>query len=346
MFKRMQEMQCESVHCFSSTQSSASFRAYIVLHNTDRGAALGGCRLQPYSSEQAALNDAMRLAQGMSYKAALADIPHGGGKSVIIEPRQPYDRKALFRWFADCVDSLNGRYITAMDAGTQVADMDLMVNRTQHVASHSAIGDPSPYTAQGVLNGIRAALEFRLHREIRDASIAIQGLGHVGLELARLLIRSGAKVWVTDPNVQACHKAAEMGATVVELDDIYRLPVDVFAPCALGAVINAQTLPLLNCKIIAGCANNQLADNTMGESLVARDILYAPDFVINAGGLIYAASCYDQQNADQIERRLQQIYYSLLRLFVAANSRGCGVHQIAVDQAIQTLARDHLKLTA
>ncbi|KZZ50229.1 amino acid dehydrogenase, partial [Thalassolituus sp. HI0120] len=242
--------------------------------------------MQPYSSEQAALNDAMRLAQGMSYKAALADIPHGGGKSVIIEPRQPYDRKALFRWFAGCVDSLNGRYITAMDAGTQVADMDLMVNRTQHVASHSAIGDPSPYTAQGVLNGIRAALEFRLHREIRDASIAIQGLGHVGLELARLLIRSGAKVWVTDPNVQACHKAAEMGATVVELDDIYRLPVDVFAPCALGAVINAQTLPLLNCKIIAGCANNQLADNTMGESLVARDILYAPDFVINAGGLI------------------------------------------------------------
>ncbi|WP_420590242.1 Leu/Phe/Val dehydrogenase [Bacterioplanoides sp.] len=346
MFKRMQEMQCESVHCFSSVQSSVPFRAFIVLHNSDRGAALGGCRLQPYSNEQAALNDAMRLAQGMSYKAALADIAHGGGKSVIIEPKQPYDRQALFRWFADCVDSLNGRYITAMDAGTQVTDMDLIASRTQHVASHSAIGDPSPFTAQGVLHGIRAALEFRLHKEIRDASVAIQGLGHVGLELARLLMRAGAKVWVTDPNVQACHKAAEMGAEVVELEDIYRLPADVFAPCALGAVINAETLPLLNCKIVAGCANNQLADNAMGDALVARDILYAPDFVINAGGLIYAASRYDQHNADQIERRLQQIYYSLLRLFVAAQSRGCGVHQIAVDQAIETLARDHLKLTA
>ena len=346
MFKRMQDMQCESVHCFSSVQSSVPFRAFIVLHNTDRGAALGGCRLQQYVNEQAALTDAMRLAQGMSYKAALADIPHGGGKAVIVEPKQAYDRKALFHWFADCVESLNGRYITAMDAGTQVSDMDLIASRTRHVASHSAIGDPSPYTALGVFHGIRAALDFRLHKDLIDASVAIQGLGHVGLELARLLMRSGAKVWVTDPNVQACHKAAEMGAEVVELDDIYRLPADVFAPCALGAVINPQTLPLLNCKIIAGCANNQLADSSLGDVLVARDILYAPDFVINAGGLIYAAGCYDQHNNDQLERRLEQIYYSLLRLFVAAQSRGCGVHQVALEQAMETLARDHLKLSA
>lgn len=346
MFKRMLEMQCESVHCFHSAHSSTPFRAFIVLHNTDRGAALGGCRLQLYKNEQAALNDGMRLAQGMSYKAALANIPHGGGKAVILEPKGSYDRRALFHWFGDCVESLSGRYITAMDAGTQVEDMDLIASRTQHVASHKAIGDPSPYTALGVFHGIRVALEFRLHKDIHDASIAIQGLGHVGLELARLLTNAGAKVWAADPNLQACHKAVEIGAEVVELNHIYQLPVDIFSPCALGAVINSATLPLLQCKAIAGSANNQLADSCLGDALAAQGILYAPDFVINAGGLIYAAGRYARQDSHRLEQHLAPIYHNLLRLFAIAQRRGCGVQQVALEQAMATLAKDHLALSA
>lgn len=350
MFKRMQDMQCESVHCFSTEHHSehgcAQFRAFIVIHNRDRGPALGGCRLQSYPTEQQALTDAMRLAQGMSYKAALADIPHGGGKAVIMEPKQPYNRRALFEWFGDCVQSLGGAYVTAMDAGTQVADMDVIRERCEFVASHSAIGDPSPYTAHGVFVGIRAGLEFQLHKALSDSTVAVQGLGHVGLAVTRLLLRAGTRVWVSDPDVRACQAAANLGAVVVAVNEIHQLPVDVFAPCALGAVINAETLPQLRCRVVAGCANNQLADPELGEQLHHAGILYAPDYVINAGGLIYAASRYARHDDDLMMQKIEQIYYSLLHLFVSADSRACGVNVLADEQATHVLADDHLKLSA
>jgi leucine dehydrogenase len=346
MFKRMQQLQCESVHCFSSVDQDTPFRAFIVLHNTDRGPALGGCRLKPYRNENAALNDAMRLAQGMSYKAAMADIPHGGGKAVIMEPAEPYDRNALFQWFGRCVDSLNGRYVTAMDVGTQVADMDTIATQTRHVASHCAIGDPSPYTARGVFAGIRAALEFQQGKSLAQAQVAVQGLGHVGLELSRLLLRSGAQVFATDTNLQACDKAASLGAEVVDLNDIHRLDVDVYAPCALGAVINDSSLADMQCRIVAGCANNQLAEPHCGDALAQRGILYAPDYVINAGGLIYAAGRYANRGEDLIVQDVDQIYYRLLRLFVAAQSRNCSVDQVADQQAREILRNDHIKLSA
>lgn len=350
MFKRMQDMQCESVHCFSTEHHCEHgpvwFRAFIVIHNRDRGPALGGCRLQSYATEQQALTDAMRLAQGMSYKAALADIAHGGGKAVIMEPKQPYSRRALFEWFGDCVESLAGAYVTAMDAGTQVADMDIIRERTSFVASHSAIGDPSPYTAQGVFAGIRAGLEFQLHKELSDATVAVQGLGHVGLAVTRLLLRSGARVRVADPDVRACQSAAAMGAEVVGIDEVHRLAVDVFAPCAMGAVINSESLPQLRCQVVAGCANNQLSEARLGEQLHHAGILYVPDYVINAGGLIYAASRYAGHGEDQIVQKIEQIYYSLLHLFVSADSRACGVNKLADEQATRVLRNDHLKLTA
>lgn len=346
MFKRMQEMQCAAVHCFSSDDHGVPFRAFIVIHNTDRGPALGGCRFLPYSHEQLALQDAMRLAQGMSFKAALADIPFGGGKAVLLEPEQPYDRAALFRWFASCVDSLGGRYITAMDAGTQVSDMDQIAQTTPHVASHSAIGDPSANTARGVFAGIRAALEFRLQKEVSQADVAIQGLGHVGFELTRLLLRAGARVWVADPDLQACDKAAALGARVVATDEITTLAVDVLAPCALGGVLDGITIGALQCPIVAGCANNQLATAECGDQLATRAILYAPDYVINSGGLIYAAGRYRGLQAAQIEEQVDAIYYRLLKIFVAAQSRQAGSHRIAEEQARRILASDHLRLSA
>ncbi|MDI3515119.1 MAG: leucine dehydrogenase [Rhodocyclaceae bacterium] len=278
------------------SDDKSGLKAIIAVHNSNLGPALGGCRMWPYASEEEAVRDVLRLSRGMTYKSAMANLKLGGGKSVIIGNPRTHKAPELLAAFARALEQLNGRYIAAEDSGTSVADMKYMAQFTRHVAGihdkpsdeGTRSGDPSPATAYGTFIGIKAAVKERLGRDTLDAlRVAVQGVGNVGFDLARQLKEAGAQLWVTDihrePLVQA---GRELGATVVAPDEIFGLDVDVFAPCALGAVLNDTTIPQLKAKIVAGAANNQLAEARHGLELMKRGILYAPDYVINAGGII------------------------------------------------------------
>jgi leucine dehydrogenase len=267
-------------------------RAIVAIHSTRLGPALGGCRCVPYADSGAAIEDALRLARGMSYKAAVARLPYGGGKAVLMRPPQIADRAAYFRAFGSFIEALGGRYITAMDSGTEVADMDHVAERTAHVACTTARGgDPAPFTALGVFRGIAATVARALGREdLEGVHVAIQGVGHVGHRLAQLLHEAGARLTVSDHNRDRAERCAEeFGAGLVSPEEIYGVAADVFSPCALGAVLNASTIPALRVKAVAGAANNQLATPADGRALFDRGITYAPDYVVNAGGLIQIA---------------------------------------------------------
>ena len=278
------------------SDDKSGLKAIIAVHNSNLGPALGGCRMWPYASEEEAVRDVLRLSRGMTYKSAMANLKLGGGKSVIIGNPRTHKTPELLAAFARTLEQLNGRYIAAEDSGTSVADMKYMTQFTQHVAGihdkpsdeGTRSGDPSPATAYGTFIGIRAAVKERLGRDSLDGlRVAVQGVGNVGFDLARQLKEAGAQLWVTDihrePLVQA---GKELGATVVAPDEIFGLDVDVFAPCALGAILNDTTIPQLKASIVAGAANNQLAEARHGLELMKRGILYAPDYVINAGGII------------------------------------------------------------
>ena len=278
------------------SDDKSGLKAIIAVHNSNLGPALGGCRMWPYASEEEAVRDVLRLSRGMTYKSAMARLKLGGGKSVIIGNPRTDKTPALLAAFARALEQLNGRYIAAEDSGTSVADMKFMTQFTQHVAGihdkpsdeGTRSGDPSPATAYGTFIGIQAAVKERLGRDSLDGlRVAVQGVGTVGYDLARQLKEAGAQLWVTDihrePLVQA---GRELGATVVAPDEIFGLDVDVFAPCALGAILNDSTIPQLKASIVAGAANNQLAEARHGVELMKRGILYAPDYVINAGGII------------------------------------------------------------
>ena len=278
------------------SDDKSGLKAIIAVHNSNLGPALGGCRMWPYASEEEAVRDVLRLSRGMTYKSAMARLKLGGGKSVIIGNPRTDKTPALLAAFARALEQLNGRYIAAEDSGTSVADMKFMTQFTQHVAGihdkpsdeGTRSGDPSPATAYGTFIGIQAAVKERLGRDSLDGlRVAVQGVGNVGYDLARQLKEAGAQLWVTDihrePLVQA---GRELGATVVAPDEIFGLDVDVFAPCALGAILNDATIPQLKAKIVAGAANNQLAEARHGVELMKRGIHYAPDYVINAGGII------------------------------------------------------------
>ena len=250
----------------------------------------------PYASEEEAIRDVLRLSRGMTYKSAMANLKLGGGKSVIIGNSRTHKTPALLAAFARALEQLNGRYIAAEDSGTSVADMKYMTQFTQHVAGihdkpsdeGTRSGDPSPATAYGTFIGIKAAVKERLGRDSLDGlRVAVQGVGNVGFDLARQLKEAGAQLWVTDIHREPLvHAGRELGATVVAPEEIFGLDVDVFAPCALGAILNDSTIPQLKAKIVAGAANNQLAEARHGLELMKRGILYAPDYVINAGGII------------------------------------------------------------
>ena len=292
--------------------------AIIAIHSTHRGPALGGCRFIPYQHTHDAILDVMALAKGMSYKSAMANLPLGGGKGVIIQPPGVYDRQAYMHQFGAFVDSLNGRYITALDSGTFLDDMDLIAQHTPHVASLSSqSGDPAPSTALTVLRGIQAAALFKLDRhELSGLHVAIQGLGHVGYALAEHLHTLGVRLSVADrhaPHVERAVRA--FGATAVPYQQIHQVPCDIFSPCALGGVINEQTIDELQTTIIAGGANNQLADPSMGERLHQQGILFAPDYVINAGGVIFAASKYLGTPQALVLQQIEQTYTTLLDVF-------------------------------
>ena len=321
--------------------SETGMKAIVAIHNTKLGPALGGCRFIHYPSTTNAILDAMRLARGMSYKAALVNLPLGGGKSVIIEPQQPYDRTAYMHSFGKFVNDLGGRYITALDSGTQLSDMDIIAEHTPYVASLSSHnGDPSPSTAKGIICGIQAAVAFKLGRQdLSGLHIAIQGLGHVGFLIARHLHELGAKLTVADiaPS-QVARAVKELGATAVSTDDIHKIPCDVFSPCALGAIINDVSIHELQTTIVSGAANNQLAHSYHGQQLHDKGILYSPDYVINAGGLIFAASKYLHTPEARVNEQINGIGTTLQQIFIRSASENRPVSDIADTMAKEKLA--------
>ncbi len=302
----------------------AGLKAIIAIHNTVLGPALGGTRMWPYESEQDAINDVLRLSRGMTYKAAVSGLNLGGGKAVIIGDPHKDKSEALFRAFGRFINSLNGRYITAEDVGIDVNDMEYVFRETEFVTGvhqvHGGSGDPSPFTAYGTIQGLMAALNVRFgNEEIGNYSYAVQGCGHVGMEFIKLLRERDAKVFVTDINQKSVQRAVdEFGCEAVGLDEIYDVDADVYAPTALGGTINEKTLPRLKCKIICGGANNQLANDAIGDEVDRRGIVYAPDYAVNAGGLMNVSLEIDGYNRERAMRMTRAIYYNLIRIFEIA----------------------------
>jgi len=283
----------EGVHTFFDEKTG--LKSIIAIHSTARGPAAGGCRMWDYASSEAALTDALRLSRGMSFKNAMADLDFGGGKAVILGDSRSQKTPELFEAFGRAVDSLNGQYWTAEDVGVSPSDLESTRKTTRYVAGlegHAAAsGDPSPVTAEGVFRGVRLCVERALQRDLTGVRVAIQGVGHVGAYLAEKLHAAGAILTIADVNQTALNEvAARTGATIVPIDAIFDVEADVFAPCALGGAISAATLPRLKVKVIAGGANNQLADAMIGQTVFDRGILYAPDYVINGGGIINVAA--------------------------------------------------------
>lgn len=316
----------------------------IAIHSTALGPAAGGCRLWHYDGLAEVTADAVRLARGMSYKNAMAGLPFGGGKAVLQRPNGAFDRAALFRVFADAVADLGGRYITAEDVGTCVADMRLVRERTPYVAGLDAKpgragGDPSPWTALGVFESMKAAAQFGFGCGLDRLTVAVQGVGNVGAALCRLLRDAGARLIVADVDrarVEAL--AREVGAELVGSDEILGVQADVLAPCALGAVLNQRTIPLLRAKLVCGAANNQLATEADGEALRERGILYAPDYVVNAGGIINVAAEYLGETSAQVEQRVHQIAGRLLTVLRQATAEQRPPSVVADEMAFQIIA--------
>ena len=282
----------EGVHAFSDEKSG--LKCIIAVHSTARGPAAGGCRMWPFPSAEAALEDALRLSRAMSYKNAMADLELGGGKSVIIGDARSQKTPALFEAFGRAVEDVGGKYWTAEDVGVSPADLAHARKHTRYVAGldghPAASGDPSPVTAEGVFRGVRLCVKRALKRDLDGVRVAIQGVGHVGAYLAEKLHAAGAKLILTDVNAEALRRvAAATDADIVAPGAIFDVEADVFAPCALGGAISLDTLPRLRARVIAGGANNQLADAAAGVELFKRGILYAPDYVINGGGIINVA---------------------------------------------------------
>lgn len=318
-------------------------KAIIAINNLKRGPAIGGCRLAVYPTIDKALEDALRLGYMMSYKAAITNLPHGGAKAVLIQPKVMKNREAYFEKFGEFVNDLGGRYITAVDSGTSTLDMDNIAKKTRFVTCTSQAGvssDPSPFTALGVRRGIEAAVNFKLQKSSLDGvRIAIQGAGHVGYYLAKELREQNAQVIMTDVNSQALQRCVDaLGVDTCHPEDIFGLEVDVFAPCALGAILNRDTIHRLKVKIVAGSANNQLAHHHYGALLQERGILYAPDFLINSGGLIQVAVTYSQGSMQDILNRIDDIYHTCYEIFERAEKENRPTNEIA-----EQIAKERLK---
>ncbi|MDT8439782.1 MAG: Glu/Leu/Phe/Val dehydrogenase dimerization domain-containing protein [Wenzhouxiangellaceae bacterium] len=321
----------------------AGLKGIIAIHNTTLGPALGGLRMWPYASEHEALEDVLRLSRGMTYKAAVAGLNLGGGKSVLIGDPRTDKSEALFRSFGRFIDSLHGRYITAEDVGIDVNDMEYVFQETDNCVGvhqvHGGSGDPSPFTAFGTLQGIRASLQHKFDNdEVGDYSYAVQGVGHVGMELVKLLRAENAKVFVTDINDQAVAAAADLGCEAVGLDEIYDVDADVFCPTALGAVVNERTIPRFKFKIVCGAANNQLATDECGNELERRNILYAPDYAVNAGGLMNVSIEFEGYNRERAKRMMRTIYYNVSKIFQIAERDGIPTWKAADRMAEERIA--------
>ncbi|GAB4449563.1 MAG: branched-chain amino acid dehydrogenase [Anaerolineae bacterium] len=333
IFEYMTEHNHERVVLFSDR--AAGLRLIVAIHNTVLGPALGGARMWPYPGEEEALLDALRLSEGMTYKSSVAGLDFGGGKAVIIGDPHTDKTPALFRAFGRCVESLRGQYITGEDVGTTVADMAIAHQTCRYVvglpAAEHGSGDPSPVTAFGVYQGMKACCRATFGSDsLVGRTAAIQGLGKVGFALAKLLSDEGATVIAAEIDYKRAAKAMfELGVKLVEPDDIFGVACDIFAPCALGAVINDETLDRLRCKIVAGAANNQLAHDQHGYELAERGILYAPDYVINAGGLINVATECGAHNCHEAWQKTAAIYDTVTRVLHLAHDEGVPTHLAA-----------------
>jgi leucine dehydrogenase len=322
----------------------AGLKAIIAIHNTVLGPALGGLRMWPYKSEQEALNDVLRLSRGMTYKNAVAGLNLGGGKSVIIGDPATDKSEALFRAFGRFINSLNGRYITAEDVGIDVNDMEYVFRETDYVTGvhqvHGGSGNPSPFTAFGALQGVMATLQYKHgNEEVGNYSFAVQGAGHVGSEFIKLLREQGAKVFVTDINQDAVQRCVDdLGCEAVAPDDIYDVDVDVYSPCALGGTINEDTIDRIKAKIICGPANNQLATDQIGDELARREVRYAPDYAVNAGGVMNVSLEIDGYNRERAMRMMRTIYYNLGRIFEIAKRDGIPTYKAADRMAEERIS--------
>lgn len=323
------------------SEPDLGYKGIIAIHNTTLGPALGGTRFWDYASEQEAVIDVLRLSRGMTYKAAISGLSLGGGKSVIIGNNRTEDREGIFRAHGRAVDSLGGRYITAEDVGTSVDDMEFVRMETDSVVGvHGKSGDPSPVTAYGVFRGIKACAEYRYgDSSLAGKHIAVQGVGHVGYFLCEHLASEGARLTVTDIDDERIQRVVdEFGAAKVASDEIYTVDADIFAPCALGAVVNDDTLGALTCDIIAGAANNQLSEGRHGDVLKERNILYAPDYVINAGGLANVYGELRDWTPETSKQKAGEIYETLLRIFALAEQESIST-SVAADRMAETIIK-------
>jgi leucine dehydrogenase len=319
---------------------ATGLKAIIAIHNTTLGPALGGTRMWMYNNELEALNDVLRLSRGMTFKASISGLNLGGGKAVIIGDSYTQKSEALFRRFGKFVESLSGKYITAEDVGISPRDMEYVKMETDHVSglpeSLGGSGDPSPVTAYGVYMGMKAAAKEQFGNDsLSGLKIAVQGVGHVGETVVKHLTQEGAKLTISDINTERVNSIANKYNTeVVEGDAIFDLDMDIYSPCALGATLNDNTIERLKCGVIAGAANNQLADeNIHGSQLVERDILYAPDFLINAGGLINVYREVEGISQKRAMELTENIYNTTLDIFAKAKAEGMTPHNAALELA-------------
>ncbi|MFL5626483.1 MAG: Glu/Leu/Phe/Val dehydrogenase dimerization domain-containing protein [Ktedonobacteraceae bacterium] len=345
IFELMEEYDYENI--FFCQDKTLGLKAIIVIHNTTLGPAAGGCRMWPYATEAEAIKDALRLARGMTYKNAAAGLPYGGGKCVIIGDPKRDKNEGLLRLLGRFINRLDGLFLTGVDVGTTIQDMDIMRLESPHVVTVSeALGGPGDSgfaTAFGVFQGIRACLKEVYGSPLpQGRTVAVQGVGAVGKELVKQLVETGAIVSIADVDQERAQQvAAQYNVKVVEPENIHRLDVDVYSPCALGSVVNDQTIPELHCKIICGCANNQLAEERHGDLLTQQGILYAPDYIVNAGGVVYNVESLSPGgfNRQHALERVAHIYRTMGNVIALAKEQN-----IATYRAADTLVEQRIAL--
>ncbi len=339
-FERLYKDGHEEVIFFSD--STCNLKVIVAIHNTVLGPALGGTRMWPYTSEEEAIDDVLRLSKGMTYKAAVSGLNLGGGKAVIIGDPEKDKSEALFRSYGRFLESLNGRYITAEDVNTRVEDIEHIFTETTNVVGvaevHGGSGNPSPWTARGVFRGIEAScLKVFGDRSPKGKVVALQGAGSVGRFLGEWLYNEGAQVYVCDISERNLELFKEKvpNAKIVGVDEIYDVDCDIYSPCALGATVNDDTIERLKCKIVAGAANNQLAEERHGNILMEKGILYAPDYLINAGGLMNVSIEFEGWSEDKAMRMVDSIFDTTLKIFSISDEQNIPVYQ-ATDLLAET----------
>lgn len=341
-FEKLYSMGHEEVVFFS--EPSCGLKAIVAIHDTTLGPALGGTRMWPYASEEEAVEDVLRLSRGMTYKAAVSGLNLGGGKAVIIGDPKKDKSEALFRAYGRFIESLNGRYISAEDVNISVEDIDHVYTETNYVCgvdkTSGGSGNPAPYTALGTFRGMEAgATKIWGSRSLANKVVGIQGVGSVGLELAKLLDEAGAKILFTDINEENIKRMKDLlpHAEFIDPDSLYSAPMDVYAPCALGATVNDETIGQLKCKLVNGAANNQLKEDRHGQELKERGILYSPDYLINAGGLMNVSIEFEGWNDSKSRRMVDTIYDTTLNIFAISDEKN-----IPVNKAADVLAENRL----